>query len=105
MLPYAFQYGLTEEQFWYGDIRLLETAKKAYERDVSYRAWWQGAYDRVAVEIGARNALASKKTERTDKWVDFVDPIENLRKLTTKKDNNVEHHKQQMWFYGLLHNE
>ena len=79
--------------------------KKAYERDVAYRSWWQGAYNRFAVEIGARNALASKKTERVEKWIDFIDPITIIEKQKTKKDNNVEHQKQQMWFYNMFHND
>ena len=98
-MPSAFQYGQPLDEFWHGDMRCLEARRKAYIRDVCFRAWKQADYDRIAMEIGAKNALATKKSERIDKWIDFTDPIEKIKKANAKpNDLSVEQHNQNMWF-------
>jgi hypothetical protein len=62
-------------------------------------AWKQGDYNRIAMEIGAKNALATKKSERINNWIEFEDPIEKIEKANAKpKDYSVEQHNQNMWF-------
>ena len=107
-MPSAFQYGQPLDEFWHGDMRCLEARRKAYIRDVCFRAWKQADYNRIATEIGAKNALITKKSEHIDKWIDFDDPIEKIEKARAKaeqKDNNVTQHNQNMWFYNMLHNK
>lgn len=87
MLPNAIQYGMTTEQFWYGDTRLLNVYQKAYYRNLSYSAWVQGNYNLYAVEQGARNALASKSSDIDRKWFDYIDPIKKFSKPQITKDN------------------
>ena len=97
---------MSEYQFWHGDMRLLEAYKKAYYRNISYNAWYNGMYNRIAVEIGAKNALATKKSERIDRWVDYNDPIENekpkVAKDSNKKDEEFRKYqlRQRAWLFG-----
>ena len=80
-------------------MRCLEARRKAYIRDVCFRAWKQADYDRIATEIGAKNALATKKSEHIDRWIEFTDPIEKIEKANAKpNDLRVEQHNQNMWF-------
>jgi hypothetical protein len=78
---------MSEEQFWYGDTRLLNVYQKAYYLDKSYSAWLQGNYNMHAVERGARNALASKASDIDRNWVEYVDPLEKFNKPKITKDN------------------
>ena len=89
-------------EFWYGDIRLLAAYKKAYLSNTSYKAWLQGRYNFEAYSIVLKNAFAKKGTSSID-YPEWKDPIEKLKKLNTKHENNeVTHHKQQMWFYDMI---
>ena len=81
---------MSEYQFWHGDMRLLEAYRKAYHRDISYKAWYEGMYNRIAMEMGARNALASKKKDRIDKWLDYKDPIEQDKPKKQTKDKETQ---------------
>lgn len=91
---------MTEYQFWHGDMRLLESYRKAYIRNIHYISWCNGMYNRIAYEIGARNALASKKGDRNDKWIPFDDPIEKINKSEkpklTKENLEEEFRKEQI---------
>lgn len=95
---------MTEYQFWHGDMRLLEVYRKAYHRNISYTAWYHGLYGRIAVEMGAKNALAMKKSEKIEKWCDWKDPLEKVHKPKTKEQQEIEFRKQQMqqnaWLFG-----
>lgn len=95
-------------EFWHGDLRLFEAYQKAYIRHISYTAWCQGNYNRIAVEIGAKNSMITKKSDHIDKWLEFDDPIEKIVKSKAKssqKDDNETQHIQNMWFYNMLHNK
>lgn len=95
-MPSAIQYGMPLDEFWYGDMRLLEAYQKAYYRNVCFNAWKIGDYMREAVYIGAHNALATKKSEMITKWVEFTDPMEKLFKpKISKEDMEVEFRKRQ----------
>lgn len=85
-MPSAMQYGMTARQFWYGDLRLMEVYHKSYMRNSTYQAWLNGMYQRLAVEIGAKNALSSSAENRIDEWVEYVDPI----KTKTAKEISEE---------------
>ena len=103
VLPLAFQYGQPLDEFWHGDLRLLEARQKAYIRDVCFRAWKQADYNRMAVEIGAKNAMATKQSNRIQSWIDFTDPIKKIIKENKKpQDYAVEQHNQNVWFYNII---
>jgi hypothetical protein len=89
-------------EFWYGDVRLLMAYKQSYIRNKSYTAWLQGMYDMEAFGIVLANAFAKKGTP-TRKYPEWVDPVEKLNKIQTKKENyQLLHHKQEMWFYNMM---
>lgn len=84
------------DEFWHGDMRLLEAYQKAYYRDKNYTAWLQGSYSKVSVEMGVRNALAAKKKDRISEWVELKDPMEKFSKPKITEDNlENEFRKQQ----------
>ena len=92
-------------QFWYGDMRLLEVYNIAYMRSTTHLAWMNGNYNRIATEIGARNALITKKQDHIDKWVDYTDPIERMvgASLTNSDKEKIFRQKQiadQNWLFG-----
>lgn len=90
--------------FWHGDIRLLSAYQKAYIRDKSYTAWVFGNYSMFATERGVRNAMATKTSEIDRKWIKWEDPLEKIpRKKQGSKDNNIEHHNQQLWFFDTFY--
>ena len=91
-------------EFWHGDIRLLQAYEKAYFRDVSLRAWYQGKYDFVAYGITMHNAFL-KKGQQAEKFPDYVDPMERYEKpKIQQKDVEQEYLQerinQQAWFFG-----
>jgi hypothetical protein len=90
---------MTPEQFWYGDIRLLNAYEKAYYRNISYNAWVQGNYEMFATEKGVRNAIATKKEHIDRNWVDYIDPIEKALKTRSKLDPKKEQKNQENWFF------
>lgn len=93
---------MTPEQFWYDDIRLIQSYEIKYYSDVTYRAWVQGNYDMIAVEKGARNALTTKKEHIDRKWVDYNDPIERILNKMSEEDNKREQRNQENWFYNTF---
>lgn len=66
MLPLAIEYGMTEEQFWYGEQYLFKAYEIAYQNRNHYNAWLKGKYINLAVKIAINNAFATKKSEIID---------------------------------------
>lgn len=93
---------MTPDEFWYEDIRLIESYEIKYYRDVTYKAWVQGNYQMFAVEKGARNALASKPKDIDRTWVDYIDPIEKFEKSKPKKQDREEQRNQENWVYNTF---
>lgn len=110
-MPIAIQYGMTEQQFWHGDLRLLEVYQKAYIRDRAEKAYLQAQYQAVATEVAVSNVLATKKSDKKSfsEIVAYVDPIEKITQkkepLTTKnlevkfRQDMIE---QQQWLKSIL---
>ena len=97
-------------EFWHGDMRLLEVYQKAYYKNVTYTAWINGNYMMFAVEKGARNALAVKKEHIDRTWVDYVDITKKMEEPIITKDNLEEefrktHLEQNAWLSELLGNK
>lgn len=83
------------DEFWHGDMRLLEVYQKAYMRDISYKAWLQGQYNSVAYGIVMANAFA-KKGQKKAEYPQWVDPMEKYDKPKITKENlEYEFRKQQ----------
>ena len=84
------------DEFWHGDMRLLEAYQKAYLRDVSFNAWYQGQYNLSAFGVIMANAFA-KKGQKPAEYPKWKDPIhkELYRPKITKENIEKEFRKQQ----------
>lgn len=82
------------DEFWHGDMRLLQVYQKAYMRDKSYTAWLNGNYTMVAHSLSLSNAFA-KKGEKTKEFPQWKDPIEKMDKPKITKDNLEEEFRKQ----------
>lgn len=96
------------DEFWHGDMRLLEVYQKAYLRDVSYRSWQQGLYNYIAYDTKYYNTWGKKKGERNRQYPDWKDPIPKIsRTKITKENREIEARKEQLrqnaWFANMLH--
>lgn len=94
-------------EFWHGDMRLLEVYQKAYLRNVSYTAWFNGNYAMVAQSLSLANAFA-KKNEKAKEFPQWQDPIPKMgRTKITKENREIEARKEQLrqnaWFANMLH--
>ena len=96
---------MTLKEFWYADMHLLEVYKISYTRHIAFTAWRMGDYGRIATEIGARNALVTKQSDRTEKWVEYNDPIERMigAQLTPIEKDKIFREKmiaEQNWLFN-----
>lgn len=87
---------MTTDQFWYGDLRLLQAYQKAYIRNVSYTAWCNGNYANMAHSISLSNAFAKKGAKQAE-FPQWVDPFKKINKKKITKENlETEFRKQQI---------
>ena len=93
-------------EFWHGDIRLLKAYRTAYLRDKSYTAWLIGAHTFEANSKAVANGNRTKRSDPVQQYADWKDPIERINKSKQKtEDFGIKQHKQNMWFYNMLHNK
>lgn len=86
---------MTLDEFWHGDMRLLEVYQKAYYRNISYSAWLQGQYNQIAYSIVMANAFAKKGAKKVE-YPQWTDPMAKFNKPKITKDNlEYEFRKQQ----------
>jgi hypothetical protein len=105
VLPLAFQYGMSTDEFWHGDMRLLEARQKAYMRDVSYRAWVEGQHTSVAFSTVMANAFAKKGAKKAE-YPAWTDPFEKISKKVITKENieeefRIQQAQQNAWLKNL----
>jgi hypothetical protein len=87
---------MTTDQFWYGDLRLLQAYQKAYIRNISYSAWVNGNYANMAHSISLSNAFAKKGAKKAE-FPQWVDPFKKInKKKITKEKLETEFRKQQI---------
>lgn len=91
-MPLAVQYGMPLDEFWHGDMRLLEVYQKAYTRNVSYTAWLSGHYTMVAHSLALSNAFA-RKGAKQEEYPQWKDPIGQMSKPKITEDNIEEQHR------------
>lgn len=96
-------------EFWHGDMRLLEVYQKAYIRDSSYKAWLNGNYNMVAHSLSLSNAFANKgeKTKEYPQWKDQISQYSRTK--ITKESREIEARKEQLrqnaWLSNRLHSK
>lgn len=97
---------MSTEEFWHGDMRLLEARQKAYLRDVSFRAWKQGQYTEIAISVVMANAFA-KKGAKKETYPVWEDPIVSVKKKAITKEDveeefRIQQAQQNAWLKNLV---
>ncbi len=94
------------DEFWHGDLRLLEAYQKAYMRDKSYTAWLNGARIFEANSKVSANANRTKKSDKVEQYDDWKDPFENKKKVITNENIESEFRKEQFnqnsWLHDMI---
>lgn len=91
-------------EFWHGDLRLLRVYEKAYVRNISLNAWYQGRYNHIAYAVNMQNMWKKKGTKEAE-YPNYVDPTEKHEKPKITKDNlEDEFRKQQLMQQDWLFN-
>jgi hypothetical protein len=94
------------DEFWHGDLRLLEAYQKAYMRDKSYTAWLNGARIFEANSKVSVNANRTKKTDKVEQYDDWKDPVPKKKKIITDENIEVNFRKEQFdqnsWLHDML---
>lgn len=67
VLPIALQYGMTPEQFWYDDPKLIKAYEKAYQSKIYTESWLYGVYVHKALEDFGDKHLRLKGTPIKEK--------------------------------------
>lgn len=98
------------DEFWHGDLRLLEVYQKAYLRDKSYTAWLIGAKVFEADSKVSYNANRTKKSDKVEQYDDWKDPIPSKRKNTFTRDNAEQEFRdsqvrQNAWLHNMMHKQ
>lgn len=108
MLPLAIQYGMPLDEFWHGDLRLLEAYQTAYRRDKSYTAWLQGAFVFEASSKAVANGNRTKRSDPVLEYSEWKDPIEKkiniVQEEVEQEFRNIQA-EQNAWLHNMLHNK
>lgn len=101
----AIQYGMPLDEFWHGDIELLECYQKAYLRNKSYTAWLNGVHIYEAAYKAVSNCLRTKRSDPIEKYSDWKDPVEsnNKKKMVienVEKEFREQQVAQNAWLFG-----
>ena len=95
-------------EFWHGDVRLLEAYEKAYLRNKSYTAWLNGVYIFEATNKAVSNGNRTKKSDPIEQYNDWVDPIKKKQKTQITQENlesefRTSQANQNAWLRSILH--
>ena len=91
------------DEFWHGDLRLLDAYQKAYYRDKSYTAWINGARIFEANSKISANENRRKTTDKVEQYSEWKDPFETKTKIT-QENLESEFRRQQFNQNAWLHN-
>ena len=94
---------MTVDEFWHGDMRLLDAYQKSYYRKISYEKWLEGQYNLVAFGVTLSNAFA-KKGSPPARYPQWKDPMEKYTRPRITEDNLEEEFRkqqveQQAWLF------
>lgn len=95
------------DEFWHGDMRLLDCYQKAYYRDKSYTAWQNGAYVFEAHSKVIYNGFGRSKGAKAEQYAEWKDPIPDKPKPQADIDSvELEYRRlqaeQQDWLANML---
>lgn len=104
----ALQYGMSLDDFWHGDLRLLKAYQQAYFRDVQYKAWWNGQYSFAGMSGAIYNNFNEKSKNQPFKYPKYEDFTEKLFSEPKITKENLEYEfrkeqiRQQQWLHDIL---
>ena len=93
-------YGMTYEQFWYGDPWMVRAYAQSYllKRKIeNENAWIQGAYIANAVTVSIANTFGKKK-------VDYIkQPMDIFPKTEAEKQSEIREERRKLinWLNGM----
>jgi hypothetical protein len=98
------------DEFWHGDLRLLEVYQKAYMRNKSYTAWLNGVFIFEAQSKALSNSNRSKKSDPVLNYGEWQDPVKSKPKTTITQKNlerefRTSQTNQNAWLHNILHNK
>lgn len=62
-MPRAIQYGMSIQDFWHGEITLIEAYSKAYLNDISQRSYLVGQNVYNAINVSIANFFGKEKKQ------------------------------------------
>ena len=84
------------DEFWHGDMRLMECYRIAYERKTHYTNWLNGLRMFEAISKAIYNGFNRKQGQNAEQYSDFKDPCERkVEKPIITEENIDEIHRQQ----------
>jgi hypothetical protein len=97
VIPLAIQYGMPLNEFWHGDMRLFDAYQKAYYRNISFTAWYNGQHIFEGLNKAIYNGFGRKrKADKIEEYSTWKDPFEKFDKPRITKENaEAEFRKQQ----------
>ncbi len=83
-------------EFWHGDMRLFEAYQKAYYRDKSFSAWYNGQYVFEGLNKAIYNGFGrQRKSDKAEEYLPWKDPMERFDKPVISKENVEEEFRKQ----------
>lgn len=95
---------MTDEQFWFGDIRILRAKQIAYYRNISYSAWLNGVHFFEANTKAISNGNRTKKSDPIEKYNDWKDPIPKPKPTKEHQERNFRKSQanQNLWLHNMI---
>lgn len=91
------------DEFWHGDVRLLEAYHKAYIRDKSFTAWINGCHAFEAHSKAIANGNRTKKSDHVEQYNKWKDPIPekiiDISKEDLEKEFRESQYNQNCWLF------
>ena len=105
LLDYALTIGMTEDEYWFGDPRLMDNFEKKFEahrKMEAHNAWLTGVYVKAAINssVFACGFYDKKKSGALPQYPDFDFGDKESKKMT-ESDIAAEREKAYLFFKNL----
>ena len=100
LCPMFMAYGMTYEQYWYGDPWMVRAYAQAYlvrRKIENENAWILGAYVANAVTVAIANTFGKKRTDYLKQPLDLFPKTESERKAEIRDERK----KLIAWLNGM----
>ena len=103
MLPVALQCGMTLDQFWYDEPRLLDVYVKKRELEldsINFEAWLIGLYNHYGVTVALANAFSDKSSKKSTYFEKPLEVFESSYKTTKQEEKKDNSYRKQYNYFG-----